>query len=170
MQQVYMKMDQISLMQMLHLNRNKAVSDFYNVALAFEGLKSIYAKTSPYMINARNSIGKISSKVISKGKARASTVNNSSSLANKGTLKTNGEAANLANYLKYKQVLADTEAANPLVDSLKNTGSLPSNCITKAQAEALGWEPGKALNNYAHGKQLGGDVYQNSNNLLPNVR
>ena len=47
--------------------------------------------------------------------------------------------------------------------------TLPANCITKAEAEALGWKPGKALNNYAPGKQLGGDIYQNTNNLLPNA-
>jgi RHS repeat-associated protein len=77
------------------------------------------------------------------------------------------DAHNVVNYAKYKEVLRTTENANPLVDSLKQTGNLPSNYITKTQAEELGWKPGKALNNYAPGKQIGGDVFENTTGILP---
>ena len=66
-------------------------------------------------------------------------------------------------------MLRTTEAANPLVDSLKQTGSIPTNFITKAEAEALGWRPGKALENYAPGKQIGGDVFENTTQILPSA-
>ena len=49
-----------------------------------------------------------------------------------------GEAHNVVNYAKYKEVLKTTEAANPLVDSLRTTGKLPSNYVTKAEAMANG--------------------------------
>jgi len=32
-----------------------------------------------------------------------------------------------------------------------------------------GWKPGKALNNYVSGGQLGGDVFKNTTNVLPNA-
>ena len=43
------------------------------------------------------------------------------------------------------------ENANPSVDSLKNTGKLPVNYLTKEKAKILGWKHGKPLNNYAKG-------------------
>ncbi|MGW7454266.1 polymorphic toxin-type HINT domain-containing protein [Streptomyces sp. NPDC054787] len=64
-------------------------------------------------------------------------------------------------------VLAAAEAANPLTASLRATGELPDNYVTKAQAAAAGWEPGKALGNKIPGAQLGGDVFENSNGVLP---
>jgi hypothetical protein len=51
---------------------------------------------------------------------------------------------------------------DPLVEGLAKTGSLPPNYITKAQAEALGKQPGKALANFAPGKEIGGDVFENT--------
>ncbi|MGW2857184.1 polymorphic toxin-type HINT domain-containing protein [Streptomyces sp. NPDC001215] len=63
--------------------------------------------------------------------------------------------------------LATAEAANPLIDSLRKTGKLPSNYVTKTQAEAAGWEPGKALGNKIPGAQMGGDVFENLDGLLP---
>jgi ribonuclease len=33
----------------------------------------------------------------------------------------------------------------------------------------LGWRPGKALDNYVPGGQLGGDVFQNSTGILPSA-
>ena len=79
----------------------------------------------------------------------------------------NNIAHNSANYAKYKEVLKTTESANPLVDSLRQTGKLPPNYITKDQAISLGWKPGKALNNYAPGKQIGGDIFKNKPIVLP---
>ena len=45
-------------------------------------------------------------------------------------------------------------------------GALPSNFITKSQANALGWKSGD-LWKYAPGKSLGGDVFYNREGLLP---
>ncbi|MEU3188130.1 ribonuclease domain-containing protein [Streptomyces sp. NPDC006923] len=63
--------------------------------------------------------------------------------------------------------LATGEAANPLIESLQQTGELPSNYVTKAQAEAAGWKPGKALGNSIPGGQIGGDVFENSKGVVP---
>ncbi|MEU1406345.1 polymorphic toxin-type HINT domain-containing protein [Streptomyces sp. NPDC005728] len=68
---------------------------------------------------------------------------------------------------QFGAILAAAEHANPLIESLKATGKLPSNYMTKAQAKALGWVEGKALGNHAPGGQLGGDIFQNSDNKLP---
>lgn len=48
-------------------------------------------------------------------------------------------------------------------------GTLPSNFITKEEAEALGWEPGENLWDYAPGKSIGGDIFTNSEGSLPNA-
>ena len=45
-------------------------------------------------------------------------------------------------------------------------GKLPSNFITKKEAEALGW-PGGDLNKYAKGKSIGGTYFGNYEGLLP---
>lgn len=45
-------------------------------------------------------------------------------------------------------------------------GKLPSNFITKKQAEALGWSGG-SLENYAPGKCIGGSYFGNYEGLLP---
>ena len=76
---------------------------------------------------------------------------------------------NVGLHEKYKDVLGTTEKANPLVDSLRETGKLPDNFISKDLAIEKGWRPGKALENYVPGGQIGGDIYQNSTKLLPEV-
>ncbi|WYJ86236.1 hypothetical protein A5866_001314 [Enterococcus sp. 12C11_DIV0727] len=76
---------------------------------------------------------------------------------------------NVALHEKYKDVLGTTEKANPLVDSLRETGRLPDNFVSKDLAIEKGWRPGKALENYVSGGQIGGDVYQNSTKILPEV-
>ncbi len=48
-------------------------------------------------------------------------------------------------------------------------GHLPSNYITKKQAEALGW-PGGSLEPYAPGKCIGGSYFGNYEGLLPDAR
>lgn len=50
---------------------------------------------------------------------------------------------------------------------LRNTGELPKDYITKEQAKQLGWKEGKSLNNFAPGKKLGSNIFENRNNLLP---
>lgn len=57
--------------------------------------------------------------------------------------------------------LAAAEAANPLVGSLKETGELPDNYVTKDEARAAGWEPGKAVGNSIPDGQLGGHTFEN---------
>ncbi|OAB33533.1 ribonuclease [Paenibacillus glacialis] len=80
---------------------------------------------------------------------------------------TGNGADNIAQFAKYKELLKAEEAANPIVDSLRQTGQLPSNYITKTVAEQNGWRPGKALNNSVQGGQVGGDVFQNTTKVLP---
>jgi hypothetical protein len=79
-------------------------------------------------------------------------------------------ASNAARGAALKEVLRVTEAANPLVDSLRASGKLPSNFVTNAQARAAGWSPGKALENYIPGGQIGGDVFRNSTGVLPSAK
>lgn len=38
--------------------------------------------------------------------------------------------------------------------------------MTKADAMQNGWKPGKALNNTTPGGQIGGDVFENTSNVL----
>ncbi|MCE0490013.1 VENN motif pre-toxin domain-containing protein [Pantoea sp. Mb-10] len=79
------------------------------------------------------------------------------------------EAHNAASYAGLKLDLQTTQAANDVVDSLRTTGKLPSNYVTKQVAEDNGWAGGKALNNYVSGGQIGGDVFHNTTNLLPSA-
>ncbi|POE06219.1 hypothetical protein BV921_22960 [Pectobacterium odoriferum] len=78
-------------------------------------------------------------------------------------------ARNANNAASLKMDLKTTEAANEVVESLRSTGKLPQNYVNKAQATANGWKPGKALNNTNPDSQLGGDIFENSTNLLPSV-
>ncbi|MEV7025640.1 polymorphic toxin-type HINT domain-containing protein [Kitasatospora sp. NPDC093558] len=67
--------------------------------------------------------------------------------------------------------IAAAQAANPLIDSLRATGKLPANFYTKAQATALGWEPGKAFGNFVKDGQIGGDEFSDSaGGILPDDR
>ncbi|MFV8855450.1 VENN motif pre-toxin domain-containing protein, partial [Serratia fonticola] len=83
---------------------------------------------------------------------------------------TNNAAHNSASYAGLKLDLKTTEAANDVVESLRNTGQLPQNYVNKTQAAANGWKPGKALNNTTPGGQLGGDIFENSTNILPSAQ
>ena len=74
---------------------------------------------------------------------------------------------NASQYAKYQQILKAMENANPSVDSLKNTGKLSVNYLTKEKAKILGWKHGKPLNNYAKGCQIGGDIFENVPPVLP---
>jgi RHS repeat-associated protein len=78
-----------------------------------------------------------------------------------------GEAHNAARFAKYNEELKLIEKANPLVDSLRASGELPANFVTKQEAVQAGWKPGKALENYVPGGQIGGDIFQNSTGVLP---
>ena len=50
---------------------------------------------------------------------------------------------------------------------LKLFGKLPDYYITKAEAIACGWKPGKNLSAFANGKMIGGDIYFNDEHILP---
>ncbi len=78
-----------------------------------------------------------------------------------------GDAQNVANYAKQKELLKTTEAANDVVASLRTTGKLPPHYVTKANAKSQGWEEGKSVNPHVPGGQLGGDVFKNSTGVLP---
>ncbi len=85
--------------------------------------------------------------------------------------KTNGNGAdspkNVALHEKYKEVLRTMEKANPLIENLILKGKLPDNFITKEEAMKKGWRPGKAIENYKEGGQIGGDIFKNSDKVLP---
>jgi hypothetical protein len=71
--------------------------------------------------------------------------------------------------IRYGGALSTAEAANPLIESLRATGKLPGNYVTKEQAATAGWEPGKALGNKISGARIGGDVFENADGLLPSA-
>ena len=81
----------------------------------------------------------------------------------------NWEAHNVVNYVKLKEQYRVSELANDVIDSISETGKLPSNYITKNQARTMGWSEGKALHNYAPGKAIGGDDFANNSGVLPSA-
>ena len=76
---------------------------------------------------------------------------------------------NAANAAKLNQSLQVAERAKPAIESLRNTGKLPSNYVTKSEATSAGWKPGKALKNSVPGGQIGGDIFRNSNSIVPSA-
>lgn len=85
------------------------------------------------------------------------------------TAKSSNAAHNAASYAGLKLDLKTTEAANDVIESLKTTGQLPSYYVSKMNAYSAGWSEGKAVNNYVPGGQIGGDVFRNSDGLLPSA-
>jgi hypothetical protein len=53
------------------------------------------------------------------------------------------------------------------VESIRNSGRLPANFITKQEARKLGWQPGTNLAAVAPGKSIGGDRFGNYEKRLP---
>lgn len=82
-------------------------------------------------------------------------------------LRTSEGKANSASAALLKLDLKTAQAANQVIESLRSTGKLPSNYITKSQAISMGWRPGKALGNTIKNGQLGGDIFANSTNIFP---
>uniref|UniRef100_UPI002AD4C376 ribonuclease domain-containing protein n=1 Tax=Halothiobacillus sp. TaxID=1891311 RepID=UPI002AD4C376 len=101
------------------------------------------------------------------GSVAQSDAAKSAAVLNDGAKIGKAVAANAATAASLKLDLQTTQAANEVVDSLKATGQLPSNYMTKTEAMQNGWKPGKALNNTMPGGQFGGDVFENSTNVLP---
>lgn len=56
--------------------------------------------------------------------------------------------------------------ANEVAAYIKEYHKLPSNYITKSEAQALGWHGGP-LKEYAPGKSIGGDKFTNRQGVLP---
>ncbi|ELY5230003.1 VENN motif pre-toxin domain-containing protein, partial [Yersinia enterocolitica] len=79
-------------------------------------------------------------------------------------------AHNATSYAGLKIDLKTTQAANEVVDSLRNTGKLPSQYVVKQVAEDSGWTAGKALGNYVPGGQIGGDIFENTTHVLPSIQ
>jgi hypothetical protein len=60
--------------------------------------------------------------------------------------------------------------SSPVSERRQRNGCLYLNQkCSKQQAIAAGWKPGKALENYIPGGQIGGDVFQNSTGTLPSA-
>ncbi|MCR3761291.1 ribonuclease [Clostridium felsineum] len=57
-----------------------------------------------------------------------------------------------------------------VADYIHENGTLPDNYITKEEASDLGWRPGEDLWDYAPGKSIGGDIFTNSERVLPYKR
>jgi guanyl-specific ribonuclease Sa len=56
--------------------------------------------------------------------------------------------------------------ANDVASYIKTFHKLPSNYITKKDAQSLGWNGGP-LKKYAPGKSIGGDTFTNRQGVLP---
>lgn len=69
------------------------------------------------------------------------------------------------NTISYK-VINDFQGVS---DYIHQYGHLPSNYITKSQANKLGWKPGRNLWTYAPGKSIGGDIFTNTEKCLPDA-
>lgn len=63
--------------------------------------------------------------------------------------------------------LSDIEGFTATVLSLCRDGRLPDRYLTKAEARALGWQPGRNLCAVAPGRVLGGDRFANREKRLP---
>jgi ribonuclease T1 len=63
--------------------------------------------------------------------------------------------------------LRDAAGFVETVRRLDRDGRLPERYLTKAEAEARGWSPGKDLWRVAPGKSIGGDRFGNRERLLP---
>lgn len=79
-------------------------------------------------------------------------------------LKVSTGAESAFQYQKLKLDLKVEQSANEVISSLKATGELPKNYITKEEAQSkFNWKPGKALKE----GQIGGDIFSNKDGLLP---
>lgn len=63
--------------------------------------------------------------------------------------------------------LADVEGFVETIGHLDRTGRLPSRYVTKGEARALGWQPGRDLWAVAPGRSIGGDIFGNRERRLP---
>lgn len=66
-----------------------------------------------------------------------------------------------------KAGLVDVDGFTTAIQSLDRTGKLPARYATKAEAEKLGWRPGRDLCKAAPGRAIGGDRFMNRERQLP---
>ncbi len=79
-------------------------------------------------------------------------------------LRVSSGAENVALYPKLKLDLQAEQNTALVIDSLKKTGKLPDEYVTKDIAKELyNWSSGKPLKQ----GQIGGDIFRNESNLLP---
>ncbi len=74
-----------------------------------------------------------------------------------------GELEDLAGALGLRDVAGFARA----VESVCRTGRLPERYLTKREARARGWRPGRDLCRVAPGRVIGGDRFGNREGLLP---
>ncbi|MBZ9607629.1 ribonuclease [Clostridium estertheticum] len=81
----------------------------------------------------------------------------------------------LIGFSPQNSVIASTNI-NPGINSFQGVADyihaqrkLPSNYITKTQSSKLGWRPGEDLWKYAPYKSIGGDIFTNSERVLPDA-
>ena len=82
-------------------------------------------------------------------------------------MRTANGTADAVSAAKLNNLLLSIQDSNTVVDSLRNTGDIPGNYITKGEAISLGWKQGKAIGNYLKEGQIGGDVFLNRSGVLP---
>ena len=81
-----------------------------------------------------------------------------------GDVRISSGAENVALYPKLKLDLQAEQNAALVIDSLKKTGKLPDEYVTKDIAKELyNWSSGKPFKQ----GQIGGDIFRNESNLLP---
>jgi hypothetical protein len=66
--------------------------------------------------------------------------------------------------------LQDGKGFVETVHALRTTKKLPERYITKRDAEAKGWRPGRDLCDVAHGRSIGGDRFGNFERRLPDAQ
>ena len=64
---------------------------------------------------------------------------------------------------------ADPQSFVAVVETVRATGRLPADYVTKREAEALGWRPGSDLCDAAPGRVIGGDRFFNREGRLPDA-
>ncbi len=64
---------------------------------------------------------------------------------------------------------ATTNGYNGADRKLKYNGALPDYYIEYTEAIQKGWKPKKSLSNYIPGKMIGGRIYDNEDQHLPNA-
>ncbi len=110
--------------------------------------------------------GKITKGMKAVGKAVDGVTNASKDAKKIDSVKKDGSESQGSHAGKGKALSSFDEVAG----YIRINGKLPDNYITKDQAKVLGWDAKKGnLSDIAPGKSLGGDIFKNIGNLLPDA-